>query len=236
MVVSPARKLPPLESGDRLTLPEFERRYYASANVKKAELIEGVVYVASPARAAQHSRPHGIIMAWLGAYWTATPGVDLQVEPTVRLDTDNEPQPDALLRIEPEVGGNSSISEDDYIEGAPELIVEISASSAAYDLNDKLNAYRRNGVREYIVWQIYENRVDWFALQDGRYIPLMPDDRGIVRSHIFPGLWLCVEALRQQNRTELNAVLRQGLETTEHQEFVRYLLDETIATDTSKDS
>lgn len=65
----------PLERDDRLTRCEFERRYHASPNVKKAELIEGVVYVASPARAVQHGRPHGMIMAWLGAYWTATPGI-----------------------------------------------------------------------------------------------------------------------------------------------------------------
>jgi Uma2 family endonuclease len=127
-------------------------------------------------------------MAWLGAYWIATPGVDLQDNPTVRLDADNEPQPDALLPIEPEVGGNSLIGEDDYIEGAPELIVEVAASSASYDLNDKLNAYRRNGVQEYIVWQTYENHLDWFSLQDRRYVPLLPDERGIIRSRVFPGL------------------------------------------------
>ncbi|MEB3178136.1 MAG: Uma2 family endonuclease, partial [Nostocaceae cyanobacterium] len=135
----------------------------------------------------------------------------------------NEPQPDALLRIEPEAGGNSSISEDDYIEGAPELIVEVAASSASYDLNDKLNAYRRNGVREYIVWQIYENRVDWFILQEGRYVPVIPDERGIIRSQVFPGLWLSVNGLRQGNRREILAVLQEGLATAEHQAFVARL-------------
>ncbi len=217
-----ALDIPPLESGDRLTRQEFEYRYAAS-NIHKAELIEGVVYVASPARAKRHGRPHGMIVTWLGAYWTATPGVDLQVEPTVRLDADNEPQPDALLRIEPEVGGNSLISEDDYIEGAPELVVEVAASSAAYDLNDKLNAYRRNGVQEYIVWQTYENRLDWFSLQEGRYVRLVPDERGIIRSQVFPGLWLSVEALRQAHRSELLAVLQEGLQTAEHQAFVERL-------------
>ncbi len=137
------------------------------------------------------------------------------------LDANSEPQPDVLLRIEPEVGGNSIISEDDYIEGAPELIVEIAASSAAYDLNDKLNAYRRNGVMEYIVWQIYENRVDWFRLEAGRYVPLNPDDKGIIASIVFPGLWLSVLALRQRNQGELFAVLQSGLQSQAHQEFVR---------------
>ncbi|HAA26661.1 MAG TPA: hypothetical protein DCE56_01980 [Cyanobacteria bacterium UBA8553] len=213
----------PLESGDRLTRPEFERRYLAAPHIRKAELVEGVVYVASPVRATRHGRPHAIIMTWLGDYCTATPGVDLLDNATVRLDADNEPQPDALLRIEPEVGGNSSISEDDYIEGAPELIVEVAASSASYDLNDKLNAYRRNGVLEYIVWQIYENRVDWFILQEGRYVPLVADDQSIIRSQVFPGLWLSVNGLRQRNRTEILAVLQEGLQTAEHQAFVERL-------------
>ena len=223
MAIDLAISTAPLESGDRLTRQEFERRYLASPHIRKAELVEGVVYVASPVRATRHGRPHGIIMTWLGNYCTATPGVDLLDNATVRLDADNEPQPDALLRIEPEVGGNSSISDDDYIEGAPELIVEVAASSASYDLNDKLNAYRRNGVREYIVWQIYENRVDWFILHEGRYIPLIADERSIIRSQVFPGLWLSVNGLRQGNRTEILAVLQEGLQTAEHQAFVERL-------------
>ncbi|MEM9926529.1 MAG: Uma2 family endonuclease, partial [Cyanobacteria bacterium P01_D01_bin.50] len=142
---------------------------------------------------------------------------------TVRLDADNEPQPDALLRIETEAGGNSRISEDDYIEGSPELIAEIAASSASYDLNDKLNAYRRNGVKEYIVWQMYENRLDWFILKEGRYISLEADESGIIRSEVFPGLWLAVDALREGNLAEVLTVLQQGLQTNEHQKFLQGL-------------
>ena len=148
MTTEPLVKLPPLESGDRLTRAEFERRYAAMPNLKKAELIEGVVYVASPLRALAHGKPHADVMAWLGVYSAATPGIGAYDTATVRLDADNEPQPDAVLRIEQ--GGQSSISEDDYIEGAPELIVEIAASSASYDLHDKLHVYRRNGVQEYM--------------------------------------------------------------------------------------
>ncbi|MBF2015791.1 MAG: Uma2 family endonuclease [Rivularia sp. T60_A2020_040] len=213
----------PLENGDRLTRYEFERRYQAMTQVKKAELIEGIVYMASPVRATKHGRPHAKIMTWLGNYCAATPGVDLQDNATVRLDADNEPQPDALLRIEPEVGGNSRITEDDYIQGSPELIAEIAASSASYDLNDKLNAYRRNGVKEYIVWQMYENRLDWFILKEGRYISLEADKLGIIRSEVFPGLWLAVNALREGNLAEVLTVLQQGLQTDEHQKFVQKL-------------
>ncbi len=223
MPVNTTIKVPPLESGDRLTRLEFERRYQAMPQIKKAELIEGVVYVASPVRIANHGRPHAQIIGWLMVYSAATPGVDLADNATVRLDIDNEPQPDALLRLEPEVGGNSRISEDDYLEGAPELIVEIAASSASYDLNDKLNAYRRNGVKEYIVWQIYENRLNWFSLEEGKYVNLQPNVTGVIRSHLFPGLWLSVTALLEGNSAEVLAVLQQGLQTPEHQAFVKRL-------------
>ncbi|MEQ9354178.1 Uma2 family endonuclease [Coleofasciculus chthonoplastes] len=223
MSVSPTVSPPPLENGDRLTRIEFERRYQEMPENKKAELIEGVVYVASPVRANRHGKPHAKIITWLGTYGVATPGVDVQDNTTVRLDADNEPQPDALLRIEPEVGGNSRITEDDYIEGAPELIVEVAASSASYDLNDKLNAYRRNGVQEYIVWQSYENRIDWFCLEEGRYVSVEPDEAGIIRSRLFSGLWLAVNALREGNLAEVLAVLQQGIQTAEHQAFVQRL-------------
>ncbi len=129
-------KLPPLESGDRLTRPEFERRYAAS-HIKKAELIEGIVYVASPLRHEQHGKPHSRVMTWLGVYQAMTTGVDLSDAPTVRLDLDNEPQPDAVLFIEANAGGQTRISPDGYIEGSPELIVEIAASSAAIDTGSK---------------------------------------------------------------------------------------------------
>lgn len=223
MAISRTANIPPLESGDRLTRSEFEHRYQAMSEIRKAELIEGVVYVASPVRATRHGRPHAKIIVWLGSYSAATPGVDVQDNATVRLDADNEPQPDALLRIEPEVGGNSRIGDDDYIEGAPELIAEIAASSASYDLNDKLNAYRRNGVQEYIVWQIYENRIDWFSLQSGRYVSLQPDATGVIRSQIFPGLWLSVVALQAGDLAQVLAILQQGLQTPEHQAFVKRL-------------
>jgi Uma2 family endonuclease len=223
MLTRSAPLAPPLESGDRLTRLEFERRYTLASHVRRAELVEGVVYVSSPVRARQHGRPHAVAAAWLGAYWVSTPGVDLQIDATVRLDDDNEPQPDALLRIEPAMGGQSTIDKDDYITGAPELVVEIAASSAAYDLNAKLNAYRRNGVQEYIVWQQYESRLDWFSLQNGEYVPFQPDDRAIIRSQIFPGLWLSVTALLQGDRAELLSVLQAGIQTSEHQQFAARL-------------
>lgn len=214
-------KLPPLESGDRLTRSEFERRYAAMPALKKAELIEGIVYVSSPLRAKAHGKPHGAIMTWIGTYCAATPGVDFYDNPTVRLDADNEPQPDAVLRLEQ--GGRSRISEDDYIEGVPELIVEIAASSASYDLHDKLGAYRRNGVKEYVVWRTYNQQIDWFYLAEDTYQTLAADPSGILRSIQFPGLWLAPERLLSNNLAEVLQVLQQGIASSEHQEFVKAL-------------
>jgi len=110
----------PLENGDRLTRHEFEQRYQAMPQLKKAELIEGMVYVASPLRFEPHAEPHSSIVGWLWVYRIATPSVRLGDNATVRLDMDNEPQPDALLRLDPNVGGQSRLSEDGYVEGAPE--------------------------------------------------------------------------------------------------------------------
>lgn len=211
---------PPLENGDRLTRYEFERRYQAMPHLKKAELIEGVVYVPAALRFRNHAEPHANLMIWLGMYKIMTSGVQLGDNPTVRLDLDNTPQPDAVLLID---GGQARINDDDYIEGAPELIIEVAASSAAYDLYDKKRAYRRNGVQEYLVWRVYDNELDWFSLQTGEYVLLEPDREGIIRSSVFPGLWLAIPSLLSGKMSEVLAVLQQGLNSTQHQEFKQRL-------------
>jgi len=220
-VMAASLTIPPLENGDKLTRWEFERRYQAMPHLKKAELIEGIVYMASPLRFESHAEPHANIIGWLALYKAATPGVRLGDNATVRLDIDNEPQPDALLRIDK--GGQSIISQDDYVEGAPELIVEIAASSASYDVHQKLNVYRRNQVQEYLVWRFYEQEFDWFRLQAGEYIKLEPDSDGIIRSQIFPGLWLDKNALLMGDLGKVLVILQRGLETAEHRDFVNKL-------------
>src|SRR3954453_7071257 len=149
-----AAPIPPLQNGDRLTRPEFERRYDAMPGLKKAELIEGIVYMGSPVSHEGHGKPHLWLIGWLTRYLTATPGVDGGDNSSLRLDPDNMPQPDVCLYILHAAGGVIRISEDDYIEGAPELVAEVSSSSVSYDLHEKLRVYRRNGVREYLVWRV----------------------------------------------------------------------------------
>lgn len=218
-----ATKLPPLENGDRLRREEFERRYEAMPDVKKAELINGVVYLGSPVRFGNHSAPHAELLTWLGAYRAFTRGVRLGDNATVRLSLDTEPQPDALLRIASEAGGNSRISADDYVEGAPELVGEIASSSASYDLHDKMDIYRCRGVQEYLVWRVYDRQTDWFALHDGEYIRLTPDEAGVISSQVFPGLRLALSALLTGDMAQVVAELQKGLGPAEHAEFVARL-------------
>lgn len=213
----------PLVNGDKLNRYEFERRYNAMPDLKKAELIEGIVYTGAAFRFKSHSEPHAWIIGWLFSYAALTPGVRLGIEPTVRLDLDNEPQPDAVLLIDRKAGGQARLSENDYIEGAPELIVEIAASSVAIDLHAKKQAYRRNGVKEYIVWQVLDRKFSWFYLERGEYVELSADSNGILSSQIFPGLWLAVNELFAGNMQQVLTVLQTGLQSDEHSEFVNQL-------------
>jgi Uma2 family endonuclease len=181
--------LPSLESGDRLTRAEFHRRYCKRPDIKKAELVEGVVYVASPVRRI-HSEQHGSMVGWLYAYKAKTTGVYLEDDATVFLDADNEVQPDACLWREEADGPRGT--DEGYIEGAPQLVVEIAASSASYDLHDKLRAYRRAGVREYVVWRVLDDAIDWLRLHEGEYVRIEADAHGVIESVVFPGLRLHV--------------------------------------------
>jgi Uma2 family endonuclease len=222
----PARRskagVPTLENGDRLTRPEFERRYAAMPHVKKAELIEGIVHLPSPVHHNKHAKPHAELIAWLGWYKAVTPGVEIADNATVRLDLDNEPQPDVLLRILPKAGGQSRDTADDYLEGAPELTAEVASSSVSYDLHEKKRAYRRNGVREYLVWLVEEDRVEWWELSEGEYVSLPVED-GLLKSRVFPGLWLDAAALVSGQSAKVLAQLQRGLATEEHAAFAAQL-------------
>ncbi len=218
-------RVPRLENGDRLTRDEFERRYEAMPNLKKAELIKGVVYMPSPVRHKRHSEPNFDVVGWLAVYRAATPGVSGGVNGTVRLDEENEPQPDAMLRLPAEFSGRSDVDEDDYVAGPPELIVEIAASSASYDLHDKKDVYGQLGVQEYIVMRAEDRAIDWFRLENGQYVKVEPDDEGIIESRVFPGLRLATKALLAGDLARVLAELQKGLDSDEHKDFVQKMAD-----------
>ena len=215
--------MPRLENGDQLTSREFLRRYSAMPEVKKAELVNGIVHMSLPVRTDKHSDPDHLLQGWLFTYAVATPGTRGSTNGTVRLSPDDVPQPDASLRLLPECGGRARVDEKGYLTGPPELVVEISASSAALDVNDKLTACRRAGVREYLVWRTEDECVDWWELieDEYRHLPEQPD--GSIRSRVFPGLWLHPDALLDFDAGRLMTILREGLASAEHAAFVAEL-------------
>jgi len=216
--------LPPLENGDRLSREEFERRYEAMPHLKKAELIQRVVYVGSPVRITTHAEPHSDISGFLFLYKCATPGVRLADNGSVRIDDeDNEPQPDLFLWIDAPGKGQAQLDDEDYLVGAPELVIDVAASSASYDLHDKLEVYRRNGVREYGVWRIYQQEFDWFRLEKDDFQPVSPDEQGVIASTAFPGLRLNVRALLAGDLAAVMADIQTGLQSEEHRQFVEWL-------------
>ena len=186
--------VPFLENGDVLHAREFLRRFERMPDVKKAELIEGIVYMGSPV-SVKHAEADSLIQGWLLAYAAKNKQVRVAANVTVQLDPENTVQPDALLRLLPEHGGECRPGDKGYLRGAPELIVEIAASSASVDLHDKRRAYERNGVKEYLVWRVLEGQLDWFRLEGDEYVKRTPDPAGLIRSSAFPGLNLNVPAL-----------------------------------------
>jgi Uma2 family endonuclease len=211
--------IPPLQSGDRLTAEEFERRYNGMPHLQKAELIDGVAYVSSPVF-EDHGGPHFDTITWMGLYRLATPGILGGDNTTMRLDNRNMPQPDAFLRIDPRCGGRARVGPDGYLAGAPEWIAEIAVTSANYDLREKLEVYRRYEVYEYFVWRVWDRAIDWFVLREGQYARLEPGADGVYRSEVLPGLWLDVAAMLRGDVATVARVAQVGIASPEHEAFV----------------
>ena len=179
--------------------------------------------MASPVHHKNHGSPHADLLGWLSVYKSLTPGVDSGDNSSDRLDEDSMPQPDGLLRLPSSVGGTSHVAEDGILEGPPELCTEVAASSASYDLHDKLDVYRRHGVQEYLVWLVLEHRFLWFMLESGRYVPIEPDEEGVIRSRVFPGLNLDTDAMLRGDLASVFNVVREGCDHAEHAELVARL-------------
>lgn len=217
------RGTPPLENGDHLSRAEFERRWDAMPELKKAELIQGVVYMPAALRDEFHGEPHALMMTLLGMYTLNTPGVRTSDNASVRLDDDNMPQPDCCLRLPTELGSTTRRDAEGYLQGAPDLIVEVASSSASLDLHQKFALYRQHGVREYIIWRVLDEAVDWFRLQGAEYVPLTRDADGYFRSQLFPGLWLNPDVLLHGFPTAIFAMGMAGYGSPEHAAFVARL-------------
>jgi hypothetical protein len=220
MAIVTEQRVPPLRAGDQLTREEFLLRWEANPGLKLAELIGGTVYMPSPA-SVEHGKMERWISAWLGLYQSATPGTDGENN-TTSFMLEETPQPDLNLRLLPEYGGGSRV-EDGYLHGAPELVAEVCASTASYDLHQKYDLYQSAGIPEYLAVVVFEREIRWHALVDGRYQLLSPDADGLHRSRIFPGLWLDGQALLAGDLRQVLSRLKEGLQSAEHERFVAHL-------------
>jgi len=214
--------LPPLIAGQRVDQPTFHARYEAMPPDTRAELVGGVVYMPSPV-SDDHGEVDNDLSGWLFQYKCHTPGLRSPNNATVKLDREAETQPDAQLRIPAELGGQSSVDEQHHIVGAPELVVEVARSSRAYDLGAKKSDYQRAGVLEYLVVVLDPDQAHWFVRRGDHFEDLPPGPDGLLRSEVFPGLWLDPEALFAEDRVRLMGVLHQGLAIPEHAAFAARL-------------
>jgi len=223
MTIATPSTVRPLEAGDRLDRAEFHRRYLATPSIKKAELVEGIVYVPSPLRVEHHAFPDAAAGFWLCTYAVATPGVRVAHNATVILDDRNEVQPDVLAVIDRDRGGQAQITPDGYLAGPPELVVEIAASTTSYDLHAKRSMYERAGIQEYVLWRTLDRAFDWWALVGGHYEPLPTDAHGHVASRVLPGLVLDVGAMLADDLAAVVAVQQAQLGSAAHAAFVARL-------------
>lgn len=178
--------------------------------VRKAQLIEGIVHMPSPVRADLHAEADGLLHGWLFHYALQSPDVKFYPNTTLVLDADNTLQPDAILCAPPRRGGRVWLNDKGYLCGAPELVCEVAASSAAVDLHDKFRAYRRDGIAEYLVWIVREKRIRWFALEEQEYVE-MTAASGLLKSRSFPGLVLDTKAAARMDRAKIIATLEKHL-------------------------
>jgi Uma2 family endonuclease len=216
------RTLPPLENGDQLDQPTYHARYEAMPEDCRAQLIAGIVYMASPQK-MPHSKAQTLAARWLDEYAEATPGTEALLNNTQILGPESEPEPDLCLFVLPECGGRVRVDEEQYLHGPPELIVEVSWATESIDLHRKKDDYQQAGVREYVVLALRMQQVFWFVLRRGKYLEVALPSDGLFRSREFPGLWLDAEAMLSNHRVRVLAALKQGLATAEHTAFVAKL-------------
>lgn len=182
----PTRDWPP-EQGqwtyeDWLRLPDDGFRY---------EILNGVLYMSPPPTIPhqsssvelsspmhQHSKKHN-----LGKVLTAPVGVRLPGQPA-------PVQPDIVFVVKE----RSEIIHHDYIEGAPDLVVEIlSPSNWPYDRGEKMEAYRQAGVREYWIVDYRARTIEVLVLEKTTYVLIGKFGPGdIVRSTVLAGFEIAV--------------------------------------------
>lgn len=210
--------IPALCQDDRLCRAEFHARYEAMPPDLRAELIEGAVHIMPSPVSTEHGFAHWRVAFWLALFVAEAPGVAVALDTTLALGEATEVQPDATVYLRPEFGGNLDVG-GKYLAGTPELVVEVAISTSAQDLRAKKRDYERAGIPEYVVVLPAEQEVRWFVLRERRYVPLLPGTDGVLRSEVFPGLWLDPQALLSDDLPRLKAAAQIGLQGPAHRSW-----------------
>ena len=209
-----------IRPGDRMPLEEFLERWDQMPELKFAELIDGVVYMPSPA-SRTHRNLDGLIQTVCGSYNARTLGTESGPNGTWLMTPSSAPQPDCSINILPEYGGRSTTRKG-LLAGVPEFVAEICHSSRAYDLGPKLALYLTAGVDEYLAILVEERRFEWRTLIDGSY-QLLKSEAGVFHSLVLPGLWIDSKAFWEGDSASLLDALALGLASQEHVDFVARL-------------
>jgi Uma2 family endonuclease len=218
----PPGELPLLQNGDHLDQSTFHALYEAMPADFHAELINGVVYLRG-CHTASHGRSLVSLGSMLDIFDDATPGTKGLIKITNILGPISEPEPDGCLLILPEYGGQTWCDADDFVNGAPDWVAEISDGTEAVDLGVKKQDYENAGVREYMVAVLKTRSVFWFVQRSGKLKERSAAPDGIFRSEAVPGFWVDPDAFLNHARTRLLTILRQGLASPEHAAFVAKL-------------
>ena len=204
-MVSPSLKDTRLITGMRLELDEFLSRWEALPELKNAELIDGIVFVSLPVT-LEHGQRANILNWWLSHYVGDKRGCEAASNVTCTM-LGQSPQPDVLLRLTEEHGGQS-IDTGYLLAGAPELVVDICETSFEIEFGPELELYQKAEVRENItIRTLPPPGIVWRVLVDGSYRVNEPDSKGILRSQCFPGLWLDTEGFWAEDCVRMRETL-----------------------------
>ncbi len=186
-IASPARPWPPAQGDwtyqDWLRLPDDGFRY---------EVLDGVLYM-TPPPAIKHQRSLFHLASKIGAFVEERNLGEVLIAPCgVRLPTQPVPvQPDILFVS----AGRQDIVGEQYVEGAPDLVVEVlSPSNWLYDRNEKFQAYRTAGVQEYWIVDYRASTIEVFSLEEGAYALVGQFGSGeVAHSQLLAGFQVAVD-------------------------------------------
>jgi Uma2 family endonuclease len=175
----------------------------------KADLIDGVIHVASPdnlkhyeidfwlaeiiARFLRKRKIKGRVFGWRIAF---------------RLDDENGPEPD-LAYVGPE---RTHLIRATHVKGPPDWALEIvSPSSVERDYTQKHDQYERFGVPEYWIIDPVEERMTCYRLgKNGKYKEIRSRE-GKIHSQVIPGFWVRPEWFWQSPLPDEDETLREIL-------------------------